>query len=430
MPSVPARLRALTACGALLPVLAAAAFAAPVQWTGTAGGAWVRLFVDGQKATGGVEAAVGGGSARMELSGSGSGSSYSGTLQGTGWMGSRTIPLSGSWQATTGTTANRIDLTLNPRSGGTRVFSVPLRQSAYQPLFCAWTRGTVTRKPARGSEAPLSKGAELAVGDVIQTGKDSAAVVVLGDSSVVMMQESSRVEIPAVPENSKGVQKAKVATGKIWFAVKKVQPGSKFEVETDEAVAAVRGTEFLVEIDDQGETALTTAEGQVDVTDPAGKEEAVPVAPGMRWHIRRAAPGVPAPVRRGAIERRDLAPVVQAWAPLFQQADLHWPYRRLGKSAFWQNRFGPPPGFRRPGMGRRPGQGAARPSGPPPGGAGQPAAGGNQPGAPARVGTQTGTRPRPGMARPQGMRRPGAGMPPAGSRPAPNRRRRPGTPTP
>src|SRR3712207_2876782 len=83
---------ALAGMTALLALLALAAQAAPAQWSGASGGVWVRLFVDGQKATGGVEATVPWGTARMELSGSGAGTTYGGTLQGTGWTQGRTVP--------------------------------------------------------------------------------------------------------------------------------------------------------------------------------------------------------------------------------------------------------------------------------------------------------------------------------------------------
>lgn len=336
------------------------AAAAPVQWTGTASGTWVRLFVDGQKCAGGAEAALAAGPAKLELSGAGSGSRYSGTLTGSAWRGDAASPLTGTWQATLGGGGEQIRMTLRPKTGQPATVTVSLRQQQYRPLFCSWARGTVTRRPAEGAAAPLAKGGEIRVGDRIETGADGRAVVVLGDSSVVMLQESTRIEVPRVPENAERTQKVRAQGGKVWFAVKKVQQGSKFEVETDEAVAAVRGTEFLVEVGAEGEVSLTTAEGQVDVTDASPTRATTAVLPGMQWSFRRPRGEVQGAVGRRLLPR-PVKPLLQSWAPLLQEADRSWPYRRLDKKGFWQDRLSKPDAVSTPGRSTGPRPRSERP---------------------------------------------------------------------
>jgi hypothetical protein len=322
----------------LLGLLALAAQAAPIQWTGNTGGAWVTLFVDGQKATGGITAQLPDGFAEMELSGTGGGNGYRGTLQGHARKSGATFPVTGEWDATLGTDAV-IKFTVQARGRQPRSRETQLTKSpGYSMLRCAFLRGSATRTP-KGQSAKLSLKLNdpLALGDTIETAADSGALVVLGDRSVVMMQEKTRVVVPDIPDNQHGVQNTKVGAGKVWFAVKKVQDRGKFEVETDEAVAAVRGTEFTVEVGEDGETAITTAEGEVAITDSARRRPMCPCRAGMRWGIG------PRRTRKagfwGASKAHDLRQTVAQWGPMLLQADQQWPLRRQGKAEFWQDRF-------------------------------------------------------------------------------------------
>jgi hypothetical protein len=196
-------------------------------------------------------------------------------------------------------------------------------------------------------------------GDAIETGAGSGAIVVLGDSSVVMMQEKTRVEIPDVAENRDHTQKVRLSTGKVWFAVRKVQDRGKFEVETEEAVAAVRGTEFLVEVGEDGETAVTTADGEVAVTDAGRTRPFTAVPAGRRWALAARRQRMAAGGWRPAAAY-DLRLAVSRWKAMLAEADRHWPHRRRGKQRFWQDRLGAP------GPGAAPGARARRPGGGPP----------------------------------------------------------------
>ncbi len=310
--------------------------AAPAQWSGNASGTWVRLFVDGQKAAGGARAALPHGFAELELSGAGTGSRYSGTARGLLRSQGRARPVGGSWQADLTGGAAAITLVLRTDGASPVTRSVPVAQAAYGALRCSWLRGTATRTPAGRTPRPLRAGDGLVRGDTVETGPGSAAIVVLGDSSVVLMQERTRVQVPDTPENQERVQKVKAGTGKVWFAVQKVQSGGKFEVETDEAVASVRGTEFAVEVGEDGATSVMTAEGEVVVSLPR-EGKPMPVRAGMACrlpglHFRKGP--LPGPSRM-----RDMHGMLRTWRPLLEQADYHWPHRRTGKPRFWQDTY-------------------------------------------------------------------------------------------
>lgn len=326
--------------------LALAAQAAPVQWAGEAGPAWARLYVDGQKATGAVRANTARGLAEVSLSGSGADGRYSGTLEGVGRRDEEEVPLRGTWQAALGTGSGTLNLLLRASqgSGGTPLRVALAPTAGYPLLRLAWLRGTARRVPAAGAPAALRMGERLALGDTVETGPASSAILTLGDGGVVLMQERTRVQVPDAEDNrGERVQRVRAAQGKVWFAVRKVQERGKFEVETDEVVAAVRGTEFLVEVTPETGASITTAEGEVAVTDTAREAAPVPVGEGMEWSPGRPL-GNRAPFDRGT-RRLDAAAFqarLAAWLPLLQEADRHWPFRREGKRRFWMRRFARP----------------------------------------------------------------------------------------
>lgn len=110
------------------------------------------------------------------------------------------------------------------------------------------TNGGVTQE--------LQVGSEIELKDTIEVGPASNLKLMLTDESVLMLSEGSRLIIDEATfegQERKGFA-ARLGFGKIWAKVKKALAGSdsKFEVQTDRAVAGVRGTIFRV---DYGETA-------------------------------------------------------------------------------------------------------------------------------------------------------------------------------
>lgn len=106
---------------------------------------------------------------------------------------------------------------------------------------------------------------ELYMGDHVRTGADARAVIVFTDESELLMHEQTTVQItPREPvEAPRGVAaRVKVSLGKIF---NRVTPGqSDLEFETPDAVAAVRGTQFLVTTGPDGQTQLVVLAGMVD----------------------------------------------------------------------------------------------------------------------------------------------------------------------
>ncbi len=134
-----------------------------------------------------------------------------------------------------------------------------------------WTRGNVYLKTADGEQHLVKPGTELTPGDVIMTGEDAVAEL------LIYPKNSSSVLIRMKPNTTCVIQKPKDGTprkigffemlwGKIWC---KAEKGSEFEVKIPRAVAGVRGTEFTVSHGEVG-SAVAVFEGVVEVTGDAG----------------------------------------------------------------------------------------------------------------------------------------------------------------
>ena len=109
--------------------------------------------------------------------------------------------------------------------------------------------------------------------DKINTGEKSIVKVLMGGSAVVTVRELSVMTIT----EDLGKTTVNLESGKIAVAVAKqlMKPGSRLEVHTPNAVAAVRGTVFVVEVTRQGAqlgsgsigatTQVTAVNGTVEV---------------------------------------------------------------------------------------------------------------------------------------------------------------------
>lgn len=154
--------------------------------------------------------------------------------------------------------------------------------------------GTATR--THGDETvALHAGSAIELNDTIEVGPQSNVKLTLTDESVLMLSESSRLIIDEATfegQERKGFV-ARLGFGRAWARVKKALAGSssKFEVQTDRAVAGVRGTIFRVDYVDKVEGTMTPEKLRMIVRVVEGR---VVVTQEVRKAIQRKAPAVPA----------------------------------------------------------------------------------------------------------------------------------------
>jgi hypothetical protein len=125
---------------------------------------------------------------------------------------------------------------------------------------------TVTKPAAgddSGKEIAAKSGMLLAAGDVLRTGEESfASVIFQDDGSRVKLGPVATVTLNATRKQKQLDKSLVLDTGKLWAKVTKKR-GAEFQVKTPTSVASVKGTRFIIEETEEGETWLWVLEDAV-----------------------------------------------------------------------------------------------------------------------------------------------------------------------
>ena len=157
-------------------------------------------------------------------------------------------------------------------------------------------RGSVFADTGAGSQ-PLTINAPLRHGDTIVANAGKVKIA-LNDGTVVSVGENSRLRL-GDNEILSGSVKARIhlISGALRMLVTKITPTGRFEVETETAIAAVRGTDWVIEATPEG-TAVAVLRGVVAVAGRVAQPNATVVLrlPGHGTDVRPgSAPTPPAP---------------------------------------------------------------------------------------------------------------------------------------
>jgi len=132
-------------------------------------------------------------------------------------------------------------------------------------------RGTVSvQRGGQGEFTTLARGAFVKTGDVLRTASNGNAELVWAGGTRVKMLPNSVMAIQSAQSN--GLRRSsnsrfRLEQGKIFVRLaRNLAPSSRFEVQTQGAVASVRGTIFSVETKgDEGDTRIAVYRGAVDL---------------------------------------------------------------------------------------------------------------------------------------------------------------------
>lgn len=160
-------------------------------------------------------------------------------------------------------------------------------------MTASFVEGSATVSSPGGEAHALAEGARLREGDRVETGPDGRVEVELATGTLVRIGPGSRVELrEAAPGGT--AFRARLLLGNLWARVHKLVAGERFEVETENAVAGVRGTEFRVEAGGSGkEDLLRVYEGAVECKGRSGGW-AERVEPARELRFGRGKPAGPA----------------------------------------------------------------------------------------------------------------------------------------
>jgi hypothetical protein len=113
----------------------------------------------------------------------------------------------------------------------------------------------------------------LYLGDHVITGEDSYATIAFSDMDVFKLPSESEIVIKSIVTDE---SKLSVIKGNIMVNAKKMLTGGSIEVQTSQAVTAIKGTTFTLETTNDA-TILKVLEGTVNYTSKAnGKSTLVP----------------------------------------------------------------------------------------------------------------------------------------------------------
>lgn len=127
------------------------------------------------------------------------------------------------------------------------------------------SQGAVFVKAGENAEQPGKVGETLPGGTRIRTGADGNAEVVFPDGSKMQVRPSTQVALSGA---KRAEQKSSVVLffGRVWSKVTRSVGGeTNYEVNTPNAVAGVRGTEFETAVADDGSAKVRVTEGKVAV---------------------------------------------------------------------------------------------------------------------------------------------------------------------
>ena len=136
---------------------------------------------------------------------------------------------------------------------------------------------------------------------------DGKAKIALDDGTIISVGEHTRVRISQFRKAAQVTRtKLELVSGALRVLVAKVAPNGHFEIETETAVAVVRGTDWLIEATPD-RTSVALLEGDVAVTgrDPQARGSVALQQAGQGTDVRRGAAPTP-PVPWGARRLADL----------------------------------------------------------------------------------------------------------------------------
>jgi len=144
---------------------------------------------------------------------------------------------------------------------------LPATHQAETPWKAVAASGSVQARPVAAEQAvwhPVGRGDELSPRTLIETGKKSRATLTR-NASLLVLDPSSRVELPG--DGSGRMETSVVQTqGSVMYKVDS-RSNPHFEVVTPFLVAGVKGTSFLVTVNDDY-TSIVVESGRVEVTNP------------------------------------------------------------------------------------------------------------------------------------------------------------------
>ena len=124
-------------------------------------------------------------------------------------------------------------------------------------------------------------------GDEIETGADGNVSVQAFTGIIFHINPGTRIKIRDLASAASGESLfVELQHGTVGTIVSKGQSPAQVMIQTPTATASVRGTEFVVEAEEEGTTNVLVNEGEVQVEDPQGTRQSVRAGRMLRARLR------------------------------------------------------------------------------------------------------------------------------------------------
>jgi FecR-like protein len=148
-------------------------------------------------------------------------------------------------------------------------------------------RATLINNKIRPGDIPITKKDQIQWGSTIKTGNDGRVVIRLSDESLITVFPNSEVELNNNPAASSPRELLEIKFGRVLVKIHHIwgKP-NPCSLSSPSASIAVRGTEFIVDVLQNGETSVSVLEGQVEVWPRGNPGNKRLVTPGGRVIVR------------------------------------------------------------------------------------------------------------------------------------------------
>ena len=182
---------------------------------------------------------------------------------------------------------NRISQTRRLVPGSTLLIPLAWLRQEPAPATVIYVNGQVSVTLPEAAERGLSLNERVPAGAVLTSGANSSATLRFADGSVLVLQPGARLALDTVSVYAGGGMvdtRVRLQQGRVEIGANpNRKAGSRLQVITPSAVAAVRGTRFRVGAD-AGATREETLEGQVGLT-ALGRQVSVAAGQGSRAEL-------------------------------------------------------------------------------------------------------------------------------------------------
>ena len=197
-------------------------------------------------------------------------------------------------------------------------------------------QGTVEVQQGTADWTPARVNQDLAAGAVVRTGARSRTALLLVDETQLKIGPNARLQLREVRRSSNLLERVSqvaagadqsilnLEAGKAWLRSKRVP--ARVRVRTPAVTAAIRGTEFVVDVRVDGESYVTVLDGSVDMSNPQG---AIQVNSGEQGRARIGE----SPAKIVIVDPDDAVQWTFFYSPKISPRDYPFRYRRRDEAA-------------------------------------------------------------------------------------------------